>query len=100
MTLHWVPSHIEHTVQGFLPIQGNYKADKLAEAARRRSKPESSKLQIVRIREAMQKTISVCLQDLEKIFRPEKEESNSDGPSTDDFACDASQEPPNDSCDI
>ena len=98
--LHWVPSHIEKTIQGYLPIEGNCKADKLAEAARKRCKPESSKQQTIRIRAALQNAISDCLQALEKIFRPEKEDKNSDGPSTDDFACDASQELPSASSDI
>ena len=100
VTLHWVPSHIEKTIQGYLPIEGNCKADKLAQAARKRCRPESSKQQTIRIQAALQNAISDCLQALQKIFRPEKEEHNSDGPPTDDFAFDASQEPPNASSDI
>ena len=34
VTLHWIPSHIEHTAWGKLPIYGNCRADKLAEKAR------------------------------------------------------------------
>ena len=44
--------------------------------------------------------VSAFLQDLEKIFRPEDEREETDGPSTDDIACDASQEAPSDSSDI
>jgi len=33
-TLHWIPSHIEYTEYGKIPIKGNFKADKLAEIAR------------------------------------------------------------------
>ena len=97
--LHWVPSHTEETVRGHLPNKGNYEADKLAETARRLCSSASTGQQTIVIRTKVQKAISACLQRLEKIFRSDKEE-NSDGPSTDDFACDASQEPPNVSCDI
>ena len=37
VTIHWIPSHIELTAWGRLPIRGNCRADKLAENARRRS---------------------------------------------------------------
>ena len=32
--IHWIPSHIENTSFGFLPIRGNMKADQLANRAR------------------------------------------------------------------
>ena len=35
VSIHWVPSHIEQTVYGRIPIEGNIRADKLAEVARR-----------------------------------------------------------------
>jgi len=35
--LHWIPSHIENTSAGRLPIHGNIEADLLAVSARSRS---------------------------------------------------------------
>ena len=31
--LHWIPSHIERTSHGFRPIQGNVRAEQLADEA-------------------------------------------------------------------
>ena len=36
-SIHWIPSHIEHTTFGFLPTEGNLIADKLASLARDQS---------------------------------------------------------------
>ena len=42
VTVHWIPSHIENTSWGRLPIHGNCRADKLAESARKRSHSSST----------------------------------------------------------
>ena len=52
VTLHWIPSHIEHTIGGWRPIYGNRKADRLAEEARDESKDDHSYRQIARPRES------------------------------------------------
>ena len=51
VTLHWIPSHIEHTIGGWRPIFGNRRADKLAEQARNSSRREHSERQVAKRRE-------------------------------------------------
>ena len=59
--------------------------------------PTRSSQQTASIRNNVQSVVSAFL---EKIFRPEEQREEIDGPSTDDSACDASQEPPSDSSDL
>ena len=92
MTLHWIPSHIEHTIGGWRPIYGNRKADKLAEKARDRSKDEHSERQVARRRAKVSKLISCFLRDMETVFKTANDRQKVDGPSADDFVIDASQE--------
>jgi len=101
VTLHWIPSHIEMTAFGWLPIQGNCDADKLAETARLRSRSEHSPRQVEVVRSKTRKAISDFLKTMEKLFRPPKELIPPNGSSTtDDFDIDAYQEIPSASCDI
>ena len=91
VTIHWIPSHIEQTILGRRPIHGNCKADKLAEEARKRSSSCSTYRQISCQRKKLQTAISRSLTEIEKLFKPQEE--NSDGPSPcDDFDNDASKE--------
>ena len=97
VTLHWIPSHIEHTAWGKLPIYGNCRADKLAEKARNCSSHVYTYRQVSHQRTKLQKAVSTTLRKLEKLFRIEDE--NPDGPSLDDFNPDANQEIASDSSD-
>ena len=97
VTIHWIPSHIELTAWGRLPIYGNCRADKLAENARRRSSSDSTCRQLSQQRTKLQAAISRSLAEIEKLFKPQDE--NADGPSCDDFDTDASQEKASDSFD-
>ena len=90
VTIHWIPSHIEDTTWGWLPIKGNCRADKLAEDARKRSNSASTHRQVSHRRKKLQAAISRWLAKVEQLYKLEEE--NSDGPSTDDFDFDASQE--------
>ena len=100
VTVHWVPSHIEKTLYGTLPIIGNQKADKLAEAARKRSKCEDSKNQTEKVRHKQVSAISQWLKAMEKLLKKDQVPHHPDGPSSsDDAACSACQEFPNDSSD-
>ena len=92
VTLHWIPSHIEHTIGGWRPIYGNRKADKLAEVARDRSRDEHSERQVATRREKVSKLISCFLRDMETVFKTANDRKQVDGPSADDFVIDASQE--------
>jgi len=42
ISLHWIPSHIENTEYGKIPIEGNLRADNLAEIARLQEEDISS----------------------------------------------------------
>ena len=100
VTVHWVPSHTENTTYGHLPIVGNQKADRLAEAARKRSKSEDSKNQTEKVRHEQVSAISQWLKAMEKLLKKEKDPQPPDGPSLrDDTTCSACQEFPNDSSD-
>ena len=92
VTLHWIPSHIEQTIGGWRPIHGNRKADKLAEQARIRSRPEYSERQVAKRRAKTSELISRFLRDMETIFKTTPDKNFVDGPSVDDFVIDASQE--------
>ena len=89
-------THIENTVYGKLPIIGNQKADKLAEAARKRSKSEDSKNQTEKVRHKQVSAISQWLRAMEMLLKKDQDSQHSDGPSA---ACSACQEFPNDSSD-
>ena len=99
VTLHWIPSHIEHTIGGWRPIYGNRKADRLAEEARDKSKDEHSYRQVARRRAKVSELISRFLHDMEKVFKTAHDIESLDGPSADDFVIDASQEIPSASSD-
>ena len=90
VTIHWIPSHIELTAWGRLPIHGNCRADKLAEIARERSSSASTHRQTSNRRARLQVAISRSLAKLEKLYKTQEE--NPDGPSSDDFDSDAFQE--------
>ena len=100
VTLHWIPSHIEQTTWGWRPIHGNREADKLAETTRDRSKPEHSERQVARIRAKVSELVTHFLQVVEKAFQTPQDPKNLDGPSSDDFDSDASQENSSASCDV
>ena len=65
VTLHWIPSHIEHTIGGWRPIFGNRRADKLAEQARNSSRREHSERQVARRRERITELVSLLVRDIE-----------------------------------
>ena len=99
VSIHWVPSHIEQTAYGRLPIHGNCYADKLAEVARNLCTAESTDRQTSLKRCKLQNAISRSLANIEDVFKPTEESNSNNGPSPDDFDFDASQESPSDSSD-
>ena len=97
VSIHWVPSHIENTVHGRRPIEGNVRADELAEEARIMSTETDAKNQTSYVRSQIQKGVTSLLLGIERLLSPNDEDnSNPDGPSLhrDDFDVhvDASQE--------
>jgi hypothetical protein len=46
--IHWIPSHIENTSGGKLPIRGNVNADKLARLAPEQKEPLHKSMTVVR----------------------------------------------------
>ena len=99
VSLHWLPSHIEQTSRGWLPIQGNREADRLAEEARKRCTAESTSRQTSIKRCKLQSSISSSLANIEAVFNTTEEPKPQNGPSPDDFDLDASQELSSVSCD-
>ena len=91
VSIHWIPSHIEQTMHGRLPIKGNVLADKLAEDARNRSNSDHTQRQLSEKRTRLQRAISSSLAAMEKLYKS-KQEEKSNGPSSDDFDPDAPQE--------
>ena len=97
VSIHWIPSHIENTVYGRRPIDGNVLADKLAEEARKMSNNDDAKKQTTYVRCEIQKCVSDLLKGIEHLLSPhEKPSRNPDGPSLHrndfDAQVDASQE--------
>ena len=89
--LHWIPSHIEHTIGGWRPIYGNRMADKLAEKARDRSKEGHFEHQLAKRRAKVSKVISCFLRDINTVFKATMDKKHVDGPSADDLSFDASR---------
>ena len=66
VSIHWVPSHIEKTVYGRRPIEGNIRADELAEEAREMSDNDDVKNQTEYVRFQIQKGVSSLLRGIER----------------------------------
>ena len=84
-TIHWIPSHIENTDLGTLPIHGNVKADKLATSARKlHVDPEISAVDICEIRKDLLQACAILVSKINTLLTS-KPALSFDGPSSDDF---------------
>ena len=102
ISIHWIPSHIQHTIYGTRHIEGNRCADELAEQAREMSENTDNCNQTSHVRTQIQVSVTQLLRGIEQKLTPDDQAAvSSDGPSSqgDDFDyLDASQEHVN-SCD-
>ena len=77
--MHFVPSHIEQTAQG-LKRTGNFYADRLATAGRRKSGPHDRSRYLHVIRDAILSATIGLIDNIECLLN-EEESNNPDGPS-------------------
>ena len=84
-TIHWIPSHIEHTTFGFLPIEGNLIADKLASLARDQSNDHHTINNICTFRDTLLTKSAILISKLNSLLISTPPPSF-DGPSSDDFS--------------
>ena len=84
-TIHWIPSHIENTEFGTLPIKGNAVADTLASKARKvHVDPEESAVDICVIRKELLHACANLVANINTLLTS-KPALPFDGPSSDDF---------------
>jgi len=83
-TIHWIPSHTENTEYGKIPIEGNLRADKLAEIARLHEE-DISTVGIGFIRDILLDTSELLISKIQNILNSTPPISF-DGPSSDDFS--------------
>ena len=79
-SMHFVPSHIEHTAQGFKRT-GNFYADRLATNGRKKSNPQDKSRYLHVIRESVLSATIELIDSVEHLLHNEEETVNPDGPS-------------------
>ena len=94
--MHYVPSHIEQTAQGF-KLTGNFYADQLATNGRHKSDPKDKSRYLHNIRESVLTATLNFIESVENLLQKSEEEKNHnlDGPSvtTDDLSAKRSCRP-------
>jgi len=83
--IHWIPSHIEHTSAGTLPIRGNNKADQLANDARVLATDSDTERNIDTIRDQLLVRSASLIFSLHNLLSS-RPPLSFDGPSADDFS--------------
>jgi len=83
-TIHWIPSHTEHTTFGFEPIVGNLKADQLANLARIQSTDLHTENNICAFRDRLLIKSASLIYTINSLLISSPSLSF-DGPSFDDF---------------
>ena len=83
--IHWIPSHIEHTTFGFLPIRGNMRADQLANEARTQTIESDTAKNIHNIRDKLLNCSASLITKINNLLISKlTPPSPFDGPSSDD----------------
>ena len=79
-TIHWIPSHIERTIKGNVPIRGNFTADQLATNARLHAQDHIPDDNIGRVRDQILVLSASLLSSISTLLS----DTPLDGPSLDD----------------
>ena len=83
--VHWIPSHIENTEYGRLPIEGNLRADQLAEIAQLEDCDRST-VDISLIRDKILHSSAKLISNINDILFTTLTSLSFDGTSSDDFS--------------